>query len=230
MNWVYVPDSYDPTRPLGLVIALHGGAGSSAQSSAAAYLESDTWLANLLRAGDFVVVCPSAPPLIYRWGSSKFKHPESEIHLQSVIEEYSTRYAIDANRVCLMGFSMGGIGSWWHALRQGDRFALIAPMAGSWSAAYWPKLRGVMLWMSNGVLVDYEAYDPKRVFEGGADGALKWERDMFAPRRDIMKAGAVEADNLGGNRFRVRGHDDCGAPTGFNVRRSRQPTLARTRP
>ena len=153
LNWVYVPENYDPKRPVGLIIGLHGGAGSNAQSAAGDYLEK---FEDLMHWEDFVVVCPSAPPLVYRWGSSKFKHPESEIHLQSVIEEYSTRYAIDPNRVYLMGFSMGGIGSWWHAFRHGDRFALIAPMGGGWTAAYWPKLHGVMICMSNGAF-DYHA-------------------------------------------------------------------------
>jgi hypothetical protein len=56
----------------------------------------------------------------------------------------------------------------------------------------------------DGVPVDYAAYHKERVYENGADGDRKWGRNMLAPRRDIMKAGAVEAENLGGNRFRVK--------------------------
>lgn len=299
LNWVYVPEAYDAKRPLGLVISLHGGAGSSPQSSAGGMLRGT---AKLLGGGDYVIVAPSTPPMVYRWGSCKFCFPESEIHIQSVIEEYSTRYAIDPNRVFLTGHSMGGIGCWWQAFRHGDRFAAVAPMSGTWRGAYWPKLRGTLLYIVHGVFdhhgthVDFDRWahqrldalgiahieaeylgahgpglaeeqkkamvelfkatrrDPycrhvcavasfipdspemagryarqphsfwasvletgpggivadmpgwnrARVYESGDSGGRKWERNMFAVERRLMKAGAVDAENLGGNRFRVK--------------------------
>jgi hypothetical protein len=47
------------------------------------------------------------------------------------------------------------------------------------------------------------------VLEIGADGvpvecAARGAHNTFAPKRRLMKAGAVDAENLGGNRFRVR--------------------------
>lgn len=295
LNWVYVPESYDPRKPLGLVISLHGGAGSSPQSAAGDQLKSAI---KQFGSGDFIIVCPSTPPMVYGWGSAKFCFPESEFHIQSVIEDYSARYAIDPNRVYLTGFSMGGIGSWWQAFRHNDRFAVIAPSAGTWRAAYWPRLRGTLLYMMNGVFdhhthidytrhahaqmkalgiphldaeflgahnpglsqpqkdalvelfkttrrdpycpracavspfvvgsdaqrypqqphsfwvstreagpggiwADYAAESKDRGFEGGGAGPM-WQRMMFAADRRLMKAGAVDAENLGGNRFRVR--------------------------
>ncbi len=298
MNWAYVPESYDPAKPLGLVVSLHGGAGSSLQSTAGEMLAGS---AKLFGSGPFIVVCPGAPPLVYSWGSSKFCFPESEIHIQSVIEEYSARYAIDPNRVFLTGFSMGGIGSWWHAFRHGDRFAAVAPMAGTWRGAYWPSLRGTLLCMMNGafdhhthvdftrhaharlqalgipnidveylgphspglaqpqkaaiaevfkltrrdpycphvcaispfipdseasrgryppqtyrfwvsvseigadgVPVEFEGFSQTRGFEGATNGDRSYQRMMRAFRARLMKAGAVDAENLGGNRLRVQ--------------------------
>ena len=296
LNWVHVPENYDPRKPLGLIISLHGGAGSTPQSAAGEQMKGAM---KQFGGGDFIIVCPSTPPMIYSWGSAKFCFPESELHIQSVIEEYSARYAIDPNRVYLTGFSMGGVGSWWQAFRHGDRFAVIAPMAGSWRAAYWPKLRGTMLCLMNGVFdhhlhvdftrhahtrmmalgiphvdaeylgahgpglaqeqkgslvelfqtvrrnpyvsrvcavspfvpesrseryprqphsfwasvleagpggipVDYAGESKERGFEGGSDGSLTWQRKMFTANRRLMNAGAVDAENLGGNRFRVR--------------------------
>jgi len=295
LNWVYVPENYNSRKPLGLIISLHGGAGSSPQTSAAKNLEG---MRRFSGGGDFIIVSPGAPPLVYHWGNSKFSFPESELHLQSVVEEYSMRYAIDPNRVYLTGFSMGGIGSWWHAFRQADRFALIAPKAGMWRAAYWPKLRGTLLFTMNGafdhhthvdftrhanarittlgiphldaeflgphnptlaheqykalvevmratrrdpytprvcavspfipetrgdryprqphsfwasaleagpggVPVDYPVESKNRGFEGGGTGTQSWQRKMFAFETRLMNAGAVDAENLGGNRFRV---------------------------
>lgn len=299
LQWLYVPPTYNPKKPLPLVITLHGGAGSNAQSAAGDMLRETV---KFFGGGDFVLVAPSTPPMIYRWGNSKFCFPESEIHLQSVIEECSARYAIDPNRVFLTGHSMGGIGSWWHAFRQGDRFAAIAPMSGTWRGAWWPKLHGTPLFLvhgafdhhgthvdfdryaharltalgvphieaeylgghglgmaqpqreslveffkltkrdpysshvcaispfvpdseemrgryphqpygywlsvletgSEGVLVDMPTWNTDRVYESGEVGGRKWQRNMFAVKRQVMKAGAVEAENLGDNRFRIK--------------------------
>ncbi|MBI3946538.1 MAG: hypothetical protein HY321_11510 [Armatimonadetes bacterium] len=165
LNWVYVPETYDPGKPMGLVIQMHGGGGGNAQVSASHYLESDGYaMRDLLHGRDFITVCPSTPPMYY----DKWSFPESEIQIQSIIEEYSTRYHIDPDRVYLMGCSMGGIGSWWHAFRESDRFTLIAPMAGTWRTAYFPGLRGTFLYLLNGAFdhhthVDFHRHAHRRL-------------------------------------------------------------------
>lgn len=294
MNWVFVPEDYHPKRPLGMVIQLHGGGGESPQPRAGKYaLETQTYMMqDLLRRGDFIAVCPSTPPM----EPNKFSFPESEIHISAIIEEYSTRYAIDPNRIYLMGGSMGAFGCWWHAFRQGDRFAIVAPMAGSWWTAYWPKLQGTMIYILSGAFdgrdrhggsthVDYGRHAHEQMKALGiphidaempaghsricarpqiealfelikitrrdpyyphvcavspfifskhwgkarsvrryppqpysrwisvleiADGGLPVEcparnaRKTFAPQARIMKAGTVDAENLGANRFAIR--------------------------
>jgi len=287
MNWVYVPENYDARKPLGLVINLHGGAGGSPQTAAKVYLESQGQvMMDLLRGGDFMTVCAGTPAI----DPSKWSFPESETHMQAIVEEYSTRYRIDPDRVYLMGGSMGGIGCWWHAFREADRYAIIAPMAGTWRTAYWPALRGTLLYLVSGAFdhhthVDFHRYAHRRmteldlahfdaeyvgaharalgrpqiealfelihltrrdpycphvcaispfivssdwgrqsevrryphaphhfwasVLEIGPDGvpvecAARNAKNTFAPERRLMKAGAVDAENLGANRFRVR--------------------------
>jgi len=171
LNWVHVPESYDPERPLGLVINLHGGAGDSRQSAAATYLESQAFvMMDLLRGEDFITVCAGTPPI----RPSKWSYPESETHIEAIIEEYSTRYAVDPDRVYLMGSSMGGIGCWWHAFRHSDRFALIAPKVGTWRTAYWPRLRGTRLVLISGAYdhhthVDFHRLAHRRMDELGLD-------------------------------------------------------------
>ena len=294
MNWVHVPEHYDPKKPLGMVIQLHGGGGCDFQPRAGRYaLETQAYMMqDLLRGGDFIAVCPSTPPM----APNKFSFPESEIHFNAIIEEYSTRYAVDPDRIYLMGMSMGGFGAWWHAFRHGDRFAMVAPIVGSWWTAYWPKLRGTMIYMLNGAFdnrdrhggsthVDYTRWAHERmktlgiphidaempagharicgrpqlealfdliktvrrdpycphvcavspfifsrhwrkeqylrryppqpysrwvsVLEIGGEGVpvdcpARNARKTFAPQRRIMPTGAVDAENLGGNRFRVK--------------------------
>ena len=97
--------------------------------------ESDTnQLGNLFNATGMIAVGPSAPwdeESYYRWclrGSDEY--------LSDVIRECKSRFNVDADRVFLMGHSMGGFGSYHHAWREPDRFAAIIVHAGSWALGY----------------------------------------------------------------------------------------------
>lgn len=147
LNFVFVPTDYDPAKAYSLVIDLHGGAGSDTLDQGAARSQAIVDFTLNQRCQDVIRVNLGAP----KYAPLKWTFPESEIHLQAVIEEYSTRYHIDPNRICLTGPSMGGIGGWWHAFRIGDRFAMIRPVVGNYIQAYWPKLRGTFLYFTNGV-------------------------------------------------------------------------------
>jgi hypothetical protein len=153
LNWVYVPEDYDPKRPLGMVIYLHGGGGIDAVNHGAGFPMSRGAVGELLRGGGHIAVCSGTP----RLPISKWTFPESEILLESIIEEYSTRYAIDPDRIYLAGGSMGGYGAWHQAFRHADRFAIIAPMAAGVPTGYWPKLQGTLLYLATGI------YDPRGV-------------------------------------------------------------------
>lgn len=151
LNWVYVPEDYDPRKPLGMVIYMHGGGGIDAVNHGAGFPTSSGAMGELLRGGGHIAVSSGTP----RIPLSKWTFPESEILFESIIEEYSTRYAIDPDRIYLAGGSMGGYGAWHQALRHADRFAIIAPMAAGVPAGYWPKLQGTLLYPATGI------YDPR---------------------------------------------------------------------
>lgn len=50
--------------------------------------------------------------------------------LAALLDEVSSRYAVDASRVYLTGHSMGGNGAWFLAYTHPERFAAVAPMSG----------------------------------------------------------------------------------------------------
>lgn len=156
VNYVFVPHNYRPDKPTGMLIYLHGGGGEthpqyvlqSVFPPPTAPRAMDRYgVADLCRESGLITVAPSTPG---HQAENKFSFPESETHINAVIEEYSTRYAIDPNRVYIMGLSMGGIGAFHHALRQPDRYAVVAPFAGTWTGAYWPILRGTNFFVSGG--------------------------------------------------------------------------------
>jgi len=61
----------------------------------------------------------------------------AEEDVLACIDEVKTDYAIDADRVYLMGHSMGGTGSWNLATKYPDRFAAIGPSAANADSKAW---------------------------------------------------------------------------------------------
>jgi hypothetical protein len=51
--------------------------------------------------------------------------------------------------------------------------------------------------------VDSRELDSSHTYEGGGDGPQAWTRKRIVFGRKLLKAGAVDALNLGGNRFHV---------------------------
>lgn len=54
----------------------------------------------------------------------------AERDVLDIMDHVATQFAVDADRVYLMGHSMGGWGTAWIGLRNAERFAAIAPMSG----------------------------------------------------------------------------------------------------
>lgn len=71
--------------------------------------------------------------------------------VEDVIDEVVAKYSIARSRIYLMGFSMGGMGTWATAYDRPDRFAAIAPVAaGGGDASLMPLLKNVPAWVFNG--------------------------------------------------------------------------------
>nr|WP_242533362.1 PHB depolymerase family esterase [Niveibacterium umoris] len=119
---VALPDGYeaDPQRAWPLIVFLHG-AGEWGEDLArvktqglGAYIEGGGKL-------PAIVVAPQTP-------SGQFWHP---LFVDAVMREVGARYRIDTDRTYLTGLSLGAMGTWSTALAFPDRFAALAPVAGS---------------------------------------------------------------------------------------------------
>lgn len=151
-----VPKSYDPARPTGLIVFLHGGGLNTSRDApeytlrfaAPGSTETDR-SGRMLAATGMITVGPSAPgkgESYYRWCLKS-----AEEYLMDVISECEERFHIDPDRVFLFGHSMGGFGGYHQALRQPDRFAAIIISSGAWDCGYWPVVRGTPLCIAQGV-------------------------------------------------------------------------------
>jgi pimeloyl-ACP methyl ester carboxylesterase len=117
---IWVPRDYTPDGKFALIVQLHG-------------IGPKSLAGRRLQWGGMGVkdwVDPHAPALVasvYGRGNT-FYQGQGEEDVLEVIADVQRRYAIDPDRIYIMGHSMGGAGSWFVGLRHPDRFGSITPI------------------------------------------------------------------------------------------------------
>ncbi len=112
--FAYIPSDYRPDRPWPVVLALHGVGGSG-------YGQLMGWLKSSAYKDDFIFIAPTYGPGLW-WNE------EGERILLSVVDKVKHDYSIDTNRIYLTGFSSGGHGVWYMAIRYPSLFAAVNPV------------------------------------------------------------------------------------------------------
>jgi predicted esterase len=137
---LFIPDSYDGSKPTPLVVALHGMGGdeNSMFDSYGKELTRDA------QAHGFIVAAPKGrePASMYR-GSA-------EQDVLDVMAEVERDYKIDRSRVYLMGHSMGGFGTWSIAMDHPDLFAALGPISGGGDASGMVKIAAIPQYVTHG--------------------------------------------------------------------------------
>ena len=121
---VYVPETRDPSIPLPLVMALHGGSGHGR-----GFLWS--WLRDARTYGAILV----APTSTGRTWAISGEDPDTP-NLAAILDRVRTRWRVDPGRVLLTGMSDGGTFSYVSGLEATSPFTHLAPTA----AAFHPML------------------------------------------------------------------------------------------
>lgn len=103
--YLQVPPSYDPQRPLPLLIALHGAAGSPAAAQTAAQQLRSSW-GVVGDAEGFIVAAPVASGGSGGWIVPP-PSPSDYDTFAAVLTDAAAHYNIDRSRVLLWGFSAG---------------------------------------------------------------------------------------------------------------------------
>ena len=170
---VHVPRGYDGQTPLPVVIMLHCGGGTSKGA-----IEETGWDVKADRE-NFLAVFPNAVardpakpgnfarnPQLWNDGSDRFypgqKAPDDVAFLNAMLDDLGARFAVDARRIFVTGFSNGASMTFRFGAESSKRIAAIAPAAG----ACWldePKVaRPLSLCYLTGTA------DPLNILEGGA--------------------------------------------------------------
>jgi poly(3-hydroxybutyrate) depolymerase len=133
---LYVPKTYDSTKSYSLIVALHGFTSDPVSSM-------KTLAIKRLQPEDFIVAAPFA-----RGDMGYLSIAEQDV--LDVIENTQSRFHIDPDRIYLMGWSMGGLGTWRIGQYFADKFAAIAPFAGWTGTQYLENLRNLPVFAVHG--------------------------------------------------------------------------------
>lgn len=118
---IAVPPNYSDTTRVPLVLALHYGAGDHPQNAGRDLIV--ILVGRALRDLGAIIVAPDS--LGGGWDT-----PANEQAVLLLLDAVQSSYRIDAKKVVVTGFSMGGIGTWHYAAKYPDRFSAAIPVAG----------------------------------------------------------------------------------------------------
>ena len=127
----HVPSSYDGTRPMPLVLALHGRLGQGAGEERLSHFDK------ISDANGFIVIYPDGLDRSWADGRGGTPSDRKEVDdvkfLSSLIDKFEADYKIDPTRVYAMGMSNGGFMSGRVACQLSNRIAAVAIVAASLS-------------------------------------------------------------------------------------------------
>jgi predicted esterase len=138
---LFVPESYDATKAVPLLVALHGMGGD--ENSIFDSYANGLMKREAERTG-FIVACPKGRD------SASMYRGTAEKDVLDVMADVQHTYRVDATRIYLMGHSMGGYGTWSIAMNHPDLFAALGPISGGGSTAGMAKIRDIPEYVVHG--------------------------------------------------------------------------------
>jgi polyhydroxybutyrate depolymerase len=154
-----VPPGYDGSRPVPLVVNLHG-AGSNAREQ-----NFYSGFANKADAEGFVLLAPNALGTPASWNFVGLPREADDLaFVAAMLDRAESGLCIDTSRVYAAGISSGAAMSVALACSMQDRIAAIAPVAGSWYPPGCPKDHPMPV-------ISFHGTDDPVVKYGGGEGA-----------------------------------------------------------
>ncbi len=141
-----VPESYDGSKPVRLDVVLHGRGAELTEVSFIAAHESDKAVSQ-----DYITLD------VYGRGNNAYRWA-GETDVFEAMDSVKARYKIDAQKIVLRGFSMGGAGAWHIGLHFPDKWAAVEAGAGFTETKKYAKL-GPMVGYQEALLHIYDAVD-----------------------------------------------------------------------
>jgi predicted peptidase len=135
-----LPRSLSPSESYPLVVALHYG-GKVTPFYSKDFVES--FVEPALQDLEAIIVAPDCPAM--GWTNAVSETAVLELILL-LMEEYN----IDSDRIVLLGYSMGGLGTWYLAARHPDLFSAAIPISAPADVSATPIILRVPLFIIHG--------------------------------------------------------------------------------
>jgi predicted peptidase len=119
---ISIPRNYAPPARVPLILALHFGV-SDGDSAGAGRDVVRILIGPALAELGAIIVAPDS--MRGDWSS-----PENESAVNTLLDMVLSSYSVDAKKIAITGFSMGGTGSWHFAAKYPERFSAAIPIAG----------------------------------------------------------------------------------------------------
>jgi predicted peptidase len=163
-----LPRDYSPNKFYPLVVALHYG------GKVTPFYSKDfvtTFVGPAMENLEAIIVAPDCP-------AEGWTNPVSESAVLELMLLLMEEYHIDSDRTVLLGYSIGGSGTWYLAARHPDLFSAAVPISAPAEVETIPIIQHVPVYVIHGGLDElFPAKEIKRLYEkqklGGAEIELK---------------------------------------------------------
>lgn len=121
---IYVPPTYDPTKPTPTIIYMHGAGECGTDGVKPTKLGIGVAVARVPAAWPFIVIFPQLYDKSTTWIAN-------EALVMAILGKTRRELNVDRSRIYLTGASKGGNGTWAIAANHPNLFAAIAPVCGA---------------------------------------------------------------------------------------------------
>ncbi len=141
---VFVPKSYDGTKPYPVILFLHG----SGETKGGKQKPVEVGIGKAIKAREatfpFITVIPQSEKRTWNADSDDGKRA------MAILDEVEKAYKTDPKRIYLTGLSMGGYGTWSLAAAHPEKWAAIAPICGGGHPEDAEKIKNIPCWCFHG--------------------------------------------------------------------------------
>ncbi len=148
--YIYVPENYDPNREWPVMLFLHGAGERGHDPEKVTSIGMGPVIKNWNGPFPFIVVFPQCEDMEGRVTRGWFAGSPNAERALAILEHVEQTYHTDPAHRVLVGWSMGGFGTWSIAADDPSRWSAVAPLSGGGDPSTVGNLRGLPVWAVHG--------------------------------------------------------------------------------
>lgn len=143
---LFIPPQYNlnPAHKWPVIVFLHGSAECGKDGIRHTTVGLPVYVSQHTERFPFIVLMPQAQEMWFRG--------KEAAAVWGMLDEVTTEYRTDHDRIYLTGLSMGGFGTWELSVIRPDAFAAIVPVCGAAPVEYLSNIVNLPIWAFHGAL------------------------------------------------------------------------------